>query len=75
MEQEEVEYINSLTPRSRLSLPGLIETKTNFWIKCLIDLLYEADSTEACNMLVYIAINGTEESFSEMIECSHKFKE
>jgi hypothetical protein len=61
LEEEGVSLINSFI--------------TDDWIKCSIDLLYGADSLEARQMLIYIALNGTEENFLDAMECIHYFKQ
>jgi len=75
LEKKGVEYINSLTTENWLSLKKLIGEKTDLWIKCLIDLLYEYDDIEAHRILVYIALNGTQANFLDAMECIHEFKQ
>jgi hypothetical protein len=75
LEEEGVSLINSFITDDWLSLEKLIKEKTDLWIKCSIDLLYGADSLEARQMLIYIALNGTEENFLDAMECIHYFKQ
>ena len=75
IEEEGIAFIHSFSSRDWLALRDLnLKEKSNFWIECLIDLLDEAYTEEARQMIIYIALNGTEENFLDAMECIRSFR-
>ena len=50
------------------------KNKSNFWVECLIDLLDEAHTEQARQMIIYLASNGTDENFFDAMECIRNFR-
>ena len=75
IKEEGIAFIHSFSHRDWFALRSLnLEEKSNFWIECLIDLLDESYTEEARQMIIYIALNGTEENFLDAMECIITFR-
>ena len=67
--------IRSFSSGDWLALRSLnLKNKSNFWIECLIKLLDEAYTDEARQMIIHIALNGTEENFLNAMESIRDFR-
>ena len=51
-----------------------LKEKSNLWYECLIHLLNEAYIEETRQMIIYIALNGTDENFFDAMQCIRDFK-
>ena len=72
---EGIAFIHSFSSRDWLALRDLnFGEKSNVWIERLIHLLDEARTEEARQMIIYIALNGTEENFLDATECIRTFR-
>ena len=76
IENEGIAFIRSFSSRDWLALRTDLDLqqKSNSWIKCLIHLLDAAYTEEARQMIIHIALNGTEENFFDAMECIRDFK-
>lgn len=75
IKNQSIAFIRSFSGRDWLALRSLnLKQRSNFWIECLIDLLDEAYTREARQMIIYIALNGTEENFLDAMECIRTFR-
>ena len=75
IEEEGAAFIRSFSHRDWLTLRSLnLKERSNSWVECLIDLLDEAYTEEARQMIIYIALNGTEENFLDAMECIRSFR-
>ena len=75
VEEEGITFIHSFSSRDWLALRSLnLTRKSRFWVECLIELLNGAYTEEARQMIIYIALNGTEENFFDAMECIRDFK-
>lgn len=74
IEAESAAIIRSFSSRDWLTLRSLIENKSNFWVECLITLLDEAYTDSARQMIIYLALNGTEENFLAAMESIRNFR-
>ena len=75
IEEEGIAFIHSFSSRDWLALRSLnFKERSNFWIKCLIALLDAAYTEEARQIIIYIALNGTEENFLDAMECIRSFR-
>ena len=75
IEEEGIAFIRSFSHHDWFALRDLnLKEKSNFWLKCLIDLLDETYTEEARQMIIYIALNGTEEIFFDAMECIQNFR-
>ena len=74
--EEGIAFIHSFSSRDWLALRTNfnLKEKSDSWIKCLIHLLNEARTEEARQMIIYIALNGTENNFYDAMECIHNFR-
>ena len=73
--EENVTSIRSFTHRDWLALRNFnLKQKSNLWIECLFDLLDKAHTREARQMIVYIALNGTEENYLAAIKYIQSFR-
>lgn len=73
--EEGIALIHSFSSRDWLALRSLnLTEKSDFWLKCLIHLLDGAYTEEARQMIIYIALNGTEENFFDAMECIQDFR-
>ena len=70
-----VALIQRFYDRDWLALRSLnLKERSDVWIKCLIDFLNRAYTEEARQMIIYIALNGTEENFFEAMEYIRAFR-
>ena len=70
-----VAIIQKFSHRDWLALRSLnLKEKNDAWIECLLSILDEADTEEARQMIVYIALNGTDENFFEAMEHIREFR-
>lgn len=70
-----IAFIHLFSSRDWLALHSLnLKERSDFWIECLIDLLDKAYTREARQMIIYIALNGTEENFLDAMECIKTFR-
>ena len=76
IEDEGIVFIRSFSSRDWLALRTDLARKqrSNYWIECLIHLLDAAYTEEARQMIIHIALNGTEENFFDAMECIRGFK-
>ena len=75
IEDEGAAFIRSFSHRDWLSLRNLnLKEKSDFWVECLIDLLDEAYIEEARQMIIHIALTGTNENFFDAMECIRDFR-
>ena len=75
IEEEGIAFIHSFYSRDWLALRNFnFQEKTYIWVKCLIHLLSEARTEESRQMIIYIALNGTEENFLDAMECIRSFR-
>ena len=51
-----------------------LNKKSDFWRSCLIELLDEVATQQARQMIIHIALNGTEENFFDAMECIRDFR-
>lgn len=73
--EEGVAFIRRFSSRDWLALRSLnLKARSNFWVECLIDLLDRAYTEDARQMIIYIALNGTEENFFKAMECIRGFR-
>ena len=75
IENKGIAFIRSFSSRDWLAIRSLnLKKRSDFWIECLINLLNEAYTQEARQMIIYIALNGTEKNFLDAIECIKTFR-
>ena len=75
IETEGVAFIQKFSHRDWFALRNLnLKEKSDVWVKCLIDLLDEAYTEEARQMIVHIALTGTEENFLDAMEHIRDFR-
>ena len=73
--EEGVALIQRFSSRDWLALRSLnLKQRSNFWVECLIDLLDRAYTEDARQMIIYIALTGTEENFFYAMECIRNFR-
>ena len=73
--EEGIGFIRSFSGGDWLALRNLnLKQKSDFWIECLIHLLEGAYTEEARQMIIYIALKGTEENFLDAMECIRGFR-
>ena len=75
IKDESVAFIRSFSHLDWLTLRHLnLTEKSNFWVECLIDLLNLAYTEEARQMIIHIALTGTDENFLDAMEYIRDFK-
>ena len=75
IEDEGAAFIRSFSYRDWLALRSLnLKERSNSWVECLIDLLDEAYTEEAQQMIIHIALTGTDENFLDAMECIRAFR-
>ncbi|WP_319418612.1 hypothetical protein [Pleurocapsa sp. FMAR1] len=75
VKEEGIAFVRSFSTGDWLALRNLnLKEKSNFWIECLIHLLDEAYTEEARQMIINIALTGTEENFFDAMECIRSFR-
>ena len=76
IEEKGFAFIRSFSNRDWLTLRTDFDLKerSSFWIKCLIHLLDGAYTEQARQMIIYIALNGTEKNFLDAMEYIHNFR-
>ena len=73
--EEGVVLIRSFSSRDWHSLRSFnLKEKSLFWVECLITLLDEAYTEEARQMIIHIALTGTDENFLAAIEYIRNFR-
>lgn len=74
--EEGIALIRSFSHRDWLALRTdlNLKKKSNCWIECLIHLLDAAYTEEARQMIIHIALNGTEENFVDAMKCIQDFR-
>ncbi|MEM7592590.1 MAG: hypothetical protein AAF383_13890 [Cyanobacteria bacterium P01_A01_bin.83] len=74
--EEVIKLIRSFSGRDWLALRTdlNLKEKSNFWVECLIYLLDEAYTEEARQMIIYIALNGTEDNFFDAMKYIQSFR-
>jgi len=74
-ETEGVALIQKFSHRDWFALRSLnLKAKKSLWIECLITLLGEADTEEARQMIIHIALTATEDNFFEAMEHIREFR-
>lgn len=74
IEEEGRDLVKSLSANDWLALHEQLTKKSNYWLECLIELLDGVGTQQARQMIIYIALNGTEENFFAAMECIGNFK-
>ena len=75
LEDEEIALIHSFSSRDWLALRNLnLKERSDFWVECLIVLLDEAYTEDARQMIIHIALTGTEENFYKAMEYIQDFR-
>ena len=74
IEAEGIDLVKSLSVNNWLALYEKLAKKSNFWIECLIELLDGVGTQTTRQMIIYIALNGTEENFFDAMECIRDFR-
>lgn len=74
IEEKGMALVRSLVANDWLALYEQLTRKSNFWLECLIELLDRVGTQQARQMIIHIALNGTEESFFDAMECIHTFR-
>ncbi len=75
IEAEGAAIIRSFSSGDWLALRALnLKNKSNSWVECLIELLDEAYTDEARQMIIHIALNGTDENFLDAMESIRDFR-
>ena len=76
VEEEGMAFIRSFSASDWLALRADLDLreKSNFWIQCLIHLLDGLYTEEARQMIIQIALTGTEENFFAAMECIRDFR-
>jgi len=69
-----VNLVRSLRANDWLALYQKLGKKSDFWIECLIDLLDLVGTRKARQMIVHIALNGTEKNFFDGMKCIGEFR-
>ena len=73
--EEGVALIQRFSSRDWLALRSLnLKQRSNFWVECLIDLLDKAYTEDARQMIIHIALNGTEDNFFDAMERIQSFR-
>ena len=73
--EEGVALIRSFSNRDWFTLRSLnIKEKSAFWVECLITLLDRAYLEEARQIIIHIALTGTENDFFTAMECIRDFR-
>ena len=72
---EDINLINNFSIDEWLLLQEYIKNKSSAWVECLLYILDEADTSKARQMVVCIALNGTNENFLDAIEYIRDIKE
>ena len=74
IEEERENLVRSLSNREWLTLYEQLSKKSNFWLGCLIEILDGVGTQPARQMIIHLALNGTEENFFDAMECIRDFK-
>lgn len=75
LEDEGIALIHLLSSRDWLALRSLnLKQKSNFWVEFLIELLDIAYTQEARQMIIHIALTGTEKNFYDAMKRIQNFR-
>jgi hypothetical protein len=75
LEEEGEKIVCSLSTDDWLALRETLSEKNDIWIEFLIAILDEADTKEAREMMIYIALNGTDENCLDAMEHIREFQQ
>lgn len=75
LEEEGKKLVCSLSTNDWFTLREIILDKSDVWIEFLIAILDEADTKQARKMMIYLALNGTEENCLDAMEYIREFKQ
>ena len=74
IEEEGEDLVRSLSTREWLALHEQLTKKSDLWLECLIQLLDGVGTQPARQMIIHLALNGTEENFFDAMECIRDFR-
>ena len=75
IKEEGIALVHAFSGRDWLALRSLnLKERSDFWVECLIDILDAAYTEEARQIIIHIALTGTEKNFFKAMECIRDFR-